>query len=29
MVTVPDGDHITVGLTYDDSPIWFCLAIHP
>ncbi len=29
MVTVGDGEHITVGLTYDSAPIWFCLAIHP
>jgi len=28
MVTVPDGEHIRVGLAYDSAPIWFCLAIH-
>ncbi len=29
MVTVGDGEHITIGLSYDSAPIWFCLAIHP
>ena len=28
MVTVSDGDQITVGLTYEGKPIWFCLAVH-
>lgn len=28
MVTMGDGDQITVGLTYDGAPIWFCLAVH-
>jgi len=28
MVTVSDGDQITVGLAYDAAPIWFCLAVH-
>jgi chemotaxis protein CheX len=28
MVTVSDGDQITLGLSYDGSPIWFCLAVH-
>ena len=29
MVTVGDGEHIRVGLSYDSAPIWFCLVIHP
>lgn len=28
MVTVSDGEQITVGLSYDGSPIWVCLAVH-
>ena len=28
LVTVPDGDQIVVGMAYEGSPIWFCLAIH-
>jgi chemotaxis protein CheX len=28
MVTVSGGDQITVGMTYDAAPIWFCLAVH-
>jgi chemotaxis protein CheX len=28
MVTVTDGDQVTVVLAYDSTPIWFCLAIH-
>ena len=28
MVTVSDGDQITVGMAYDAAPIWFCLAVH-
>jgi CheY-specific phosphatase CheX len=28
MVTVSDGDQITVGLAFDAAPIWFCLAVH-
>lgn len=28
MVTMSDGDQITIGMTYDEAPIWFCLAIH-
>jgi chemotaxis protein CheX len=28
MVTVSDGEQINVGLSYDGSPIWFCLAVH-
>ena len=28
MVTVSDGDQITVGMTYEQAPIWFCLAVH-
>lgn len=28
MIAVSDGDQITVGLSYDSAPIWFCLAIH-
>jgi chemotaxis protein CheX len=29
MVTVPVGDQIIVGMTYEAAPIWFCLAVHP
>jgi CheY-specific phosphatase CheX len=29
MVTVPEGDQIMVGLSYDTVPIWFVLAVHP
>jgi chemotaxis protein CheX len=28
MVTMSDGDQITVGMAYDAAPIWFCLAVH-
>jgi chemotaxis protein CheX len=28
MVTMSDGDQITVGMTYEAAPIWFCLAVH-
>ncbi len=28
MITVSDGDQITVGMAYDAAPIWFCLAVH-
>ena len=28
MVTVSDGDQMTVGMVYEASPIWFCLAVH-
>lgn len=28
MVTMTDGDHIVIGLSYDSAPIWFCLAVH-
>ncbi len=28
LVTVSDGDQITVGMTYEGAPIWFCLAVH-
>jgi len=28
LVTIADVELITVGLTYEESPIWFCLAIH-
>jgi chemotaxis protein CheX len=28
MVTMSDGEQITVGLSYDGAPIWFCLAVH-
>jgi chemotaxis protein CheX len=28
LVTISDGDQVTVGLAYDATPIWFCLAIH-
>ena len=28
MVTVSDGDQITVGMAYDAAPVWFCLAVH-
>ena len=28
MVTIADGDHIVIGLSYDSAPIWFCLAVH-
>jgi chemotaxis protein CheX len=28
MVTIADGDHIAIGLSYDSEPIWFCLAVH-
>lgn len=28
MVTMTDGDQVTLGLALDGSPIWFCLAIH-
>jgi CheY-specific phosphatase CheX len=28
MVTVSDGDQITVGLAFDAAPVWFCLAVH-
>jgi chemotaxis protein CheX len=28
MVTMSDGDQITVGMTYETAPIWFCLAVH-
>jgi chemotaxis protein CheX len=29
MVIAPDGEHVTVGLSFDSAPIWFCLAVHP
>jgi chemotaxis protein CheX len=28
MVTMSDGDQITIGMTYEGAPIWFCLAVH-
>ncbi len=28
MVTMSDGEQITVGLSLDGAPIWFCLAVH-
>jgi chemotaxis protein CheX len=28
LVTVSDGGQITVGMTYEAAPIWFCLAVH-
>jgi chemotaxis protein CheX len=28
MVTVADGEHILIGLSYDSAPVWFCLAVH-
>ncbi len=28
LVTVSDGDQVTVGMTYEAAPIWFCLAVH-
>jgi chemotaxis protein CheX len=28
MVTIADGEHILIGMSYDSAPIWFCLAVH-
>jgi chemotaxis protein CheX len=28
LVTMSDGDQITIGTTYEGAPIWFCLAVH-
>jgi chemotaxis protein CheX len=28
MVTISDGEQITVVMGYDADPIWFCLAVH-
>jgi chemotaxis protein CheX len=28
MVTISDGEQILIGLSYNEKPIWFCLAVH-